>query len=376
MQLRHEQIDGRIPTERLVFCHTADLTGNGRPDVIVGGKGKKEKLQLFGKGTRFPNYTRVVLEELGLRRGNVFWYENPGWERHRLTDRRFFEVGSAMGDITGDGRLELVAGQTVHRNGVYWYEQPADPREEWTEHLLTDAYEMYHDVGVADVDDDGEPEVVLLSQESAVISYYDVPPDPRDGPWGDDYHHVVDDDRSVEGLAVVDWDDDGRSELIAGTAAYHRTPDGWRREPLVEGWDPVRTAVADLDDDGRPEIVFAEGDSPAHGTHLGRVAVVDPDGSVSFLAQELFCPHSLGVADVTRTGTLDVVVGEMGLDTNEDPRLLLFENRGDRFVDHLLWEGIPTHEAKVVDLTGDGRLDIVGKPYGPGRHVDVWYNEP
>ena len=41
----------------------------------------------------------------------------------------------------------------------------------------------------------------------------------------------------------------------------------------------------------------------------------------------------------------------------------------------LVQEGIPTHEAKVGDLTGDGRPDIVGKPYHPERHNDVWFNE-
>jgi hypothetical protein len=27
------------------------------------------------------------------------------------------------------------------------------------------------------------------------------------------------------------------------------------------------------------------------------------------------------------------------------------------------------------DLTGDGRPDIVGKPYHPESHIDIWYNQ-
>jgi hypothetical protein len=34
--------------------------------------------------------------------------------------------------------------------------------------------------------------------------------------------------------------------------------------------------------------------------------------------------------------------------------------------------GVPTHEAKLVDLDGDGRLDVVGKGYAH-RTVDVWH---
>lgn len=30
---------------------------------------------------------------------------------------------------------------------------------------------------------------------------------------------------------------------------------------------------------------------------------------------------------------------------------------------------------RVADMTGDGRPDIVGKPYMPERHIDLWLNE-
>lgn len=36
---------------------------------------------------------------------------------------------------------------------------------------------------------------------------------------------------------------------------------------------------------------------------------------------------------------------------------------------------IATHEATVGDLTGNGLPDIVGKPYVPPYHIDVWFNE-
>jgi len=377
LEFRHEVIDSDPPSRRFGFCRTTDLTGNGRPDVIVGGTGMKDNLQINGKGTRFPNYPRILRDLVGYKSANVFWYENPGWERHTISTTNRIGVGSDLADIDGDGRVDLVVGQAWDGSDVYWYEQPSDPREPWPEHRITDEYSQYHDVRVADIDDDGEPEVIGVAQSEEVIFYYDIPEDPTESPWPDSHKHVVTDSARGSGAEVVDIDGDGRSEFLSGTSVYHREDDGWRREQFVDGWDDVRIAVADFDGDGAPEIALAEGDSPVHGTHMGRLAVFDPtDWSWNMLAEDLFCPHSLQVADFTGNGYPDVFVAEQGMGEHESPRQLLYCNLGDgRYKKRVVATGVPTHEAKIVDLTGDGRLDVVGKPYHPGKHVDVWYNE-
>ena len=48
---------------------------------------------------------------------------------------------------------------------------------------------------------------------------------------------------------------------------------------------------------------------------------------------------------------------------------------GGRFEEACIQRGIPTREAKVADLDGDGWPHIVGKPYNPQRHIDVRFNE-
>jgi hypothetical protein len=381
LAVRHERIDDSPPCGQLGICLTEDLTGNGRPDVIVGGLGKRISVSLLGKTVKprkIDGFNRLysALEQ------NLFWYENPGWERHRLAPERDLHlcVGGDTGDITGEGLVDLVVGQGYGRGDVYWYEQPANPREPWTQHLVTDAFEKYHDIAVADVDDDGDVEVVGISQDAGVVFYFDVPDEPRDGPWSREHLTVVDRDLSVEGLAVTDVDGDGRTELLAGTNVYHppeRPSDEWRREDVATGWDYTRLAAADLDGDGDREIVYAEGDSPTYGTHPARVAWFDPpDWEPHVLRDDLFCPHSLAVGDVTGNGWPDVYVGEMGLGENDDPKQLLFENQGGgRFRERVLVRGIPTHEARLVDVDGNGVPDIVGKSYAPDIHVDVWHTD-
>jgi hypothetical protein len=378
LTFRHETIDDEPPCGRLGICQPTDLTGNGRPDVIVGGMGA-ERLAILGREVRrgHPILGRLLKR---LREEHVFWYENPGWERHTISTTPNLKVfGNTLADLTGDGRPGLLTADGYGGRNVCWFESPENPREPWTRHLLFDDFEMYHDIAFGDVDNDGAPELVGLSQQSEVVFYYDVPSDPTQTPWPAEHLHVVDDDANVEGIAIVDIDGDGRNELIAGTAIYHQPAgsDEWERDPIVTDWDWTRVAVADLDGDGRNEVVFAEGDSPHLGSHPGRVAWFDPpDWEAHVLRDDMFCPHSLQIADFTGDGRQDIYVGEMGLGENTDPEHVIFVNEGDgHFEERVLCRGVETHEARAVDMTGNGRPDIVGKSYEPDTHVDVWYNE-
>ena len=378
IRFRHERIDDSPPSGQLSTCTLADLTGNGRPDVIVSALGAYPKVTLGGKTI----HLRLLPggDELFSRlETNVFWYENPGWERHTLAPESglHLDVGATVHDLDGDGRLDYIAGQGYRAHDVYWYRQPEEPRDPWEQHLITDRFQKYHDLLVADVDNDGEPELVGLSQEAEAIFYYDVPADPTVEPWPDANCHVIDEGIVVEGAWVGDLDGDGENELVAGPNVYRSRDGEWEREEIAPDWHKTRIAVADVDGDGDLEIVLSEGDSPLFGDAPGRVGWFDPpDWEPHLLHEGMFCPHSLQVGDVTGDGRPDIYVAEMGHRENDTPEQFLFVNRGDgAFEQHLLSEGVPTHEAKLADVNGDGRLDIVGKSYGPAHHVDVWYNE-
>jgi len=391
MEFHHELIDDSPPCGRLFVCQTTDLTGNGQPDLIVGGLGSKT-LPLVGvEGLPLVGRLFRQLES------DLFWYENPGWDRHVISPRSDLRaLGNALGDVTGNGCQDLFVAQGFGASDIYWFEQPDDPREPWLQHLIGSPLEKYHDLAFGDVDGDGRKELVGASQGSETLFYYDVPADPYREPWPDDCRHVIAHGTNVEGLEIDDLDGDGRNELVAGTSIYRpstaadgastsaapetdggRATDGWTREEIVPGWDWTRIAAGDLDGDGDPEVVFAEGDAPLLGDRMGRLGWFDPpEWTPHVLREDLYCPHTLQVADFDGDGRPDIYVAEMGTDRNDgDAEHLLFRNRGGGdFEETVVARGTPTHEAKAVDVDGDGRVDVVGKSYAPNPHVDVWYN--
>jgi len=342
----HRLIDHHTPGMENDICLIGDINGNSRDDILIGGK--------YGYD-------------------NVVWYENPTWERHTIATAHL-EAGGVLVDVNGNGRLDLVAGNpydTPSNRELYWFECPEDPRQPWIRHVIITRFLKYHDQAVGDVDGDGEIEVLFASQKAKVLGYFDIPADPTVSPWPDDHCHLIAQSLVVEGLCILDLDGDGVNEVIAGPNIFKRSTDGeWTRIEIAPDFQDTRVAVADLDGDGVLDIVLTEAESDD-----GRVAwLKGPHWERTVLGEHFFNPHSLEVADFDGDGLPDIFVGEMGLHRNLHPREVIFHNQGNgRFRMYVIGH-LPTHQATVGDISGNGLPDIVGKPYLPGNHVDLWLN--
>ena len=319
---------------------------------------------------------------------SVVWYKYQGEHRwgRRVVEKEplRIEAGGDFLDIDGDGDLDVVFAGDSRSDGVWWWENPFpkyEPDVPWKRRTIKsgDAARYQHDCRFGDFDGDGRPELAWWSQTAKKLFLARVPAHPRDAAsWSYEPIFSYSGAAGHEGMDVADINLDGKADLV-GAGYWFEHQGGTRFVPRRIADRPfTRTAVGQLVPGGRPEVVLCPGDAD------GPLAWYAWDGR-AWIAHEL-CPnlfhgHSLQVRDINADGHLDIFAAEMGK-PGAGPRGKTHIYWGDgagRFVEQVIAVGKANHESKLGDLDGDGRWDIVGKPYSfetPLLHVWLQRSSP
>ncbi|MDQ2730786.1 MAG: VCBS repeat-containing protein, partial [Armatimonadota bacterium] len=159
-----------------------------------------------GQGTQVGNmlsnrdgFKDVIAVYQANGRNQVAWFENPchsggdpvhgRWIIHVIdanpggsaANRDMNEMAFAIGDINGDGRLDVIAASMGEGpdpgddsrqigDGLVWYEAPADPRTgAWIKHVIDPAVAWVHasSIQLADFDGDGHQDICYAEQDQS-----------------------------------------------------------------------------------------------------------------------------------------------------------------------------------------------------------------
>jgi hypothetical protein len=305
-----------------------------------------------------------------------------------------------MMDVDGDGWQDIVIGGT-------WYRNPQNPRLAVFERMVYDdrILSEIHDIVLADVNGDGQSDVVVLGDKEGCF-WYEVPDQPLAGKTNWKRHVITmdvlkDKDAIHSGFypaGISDLDGDGDADIVLPDRWLENKTKGeeWVKHALPFGkrgpWGlSSRSWIVDLNKDGFPDIVMTDSDQKKSG-----VAWLENDGQKppTFRAHDLKQDatgdrgsfHSLAVLDFDGDDDLDIFTVDQEdpsiFPSGAGPRWYIFENLGKDQVTFqekvILDNGLGGHDARVGDIDGDGDLDIVSKIWrrwpenanGGKEHVD------
>jgi hypothetical protein len=338
----------------------ADINGDGRPDIVALGG------------------------------GTCAWYENPGWTKRIISNPQQTPgiISTAAADSDGDGKVEVAIayefGMNEPRRGkLLLATQGSDPTSAWK---LTPIAEVgsIHRLRWGDVDADGRLELVvapLFGPDAQAPSYNQSPARVmvfrRMGEVWES--QLVGERPVVHGIKVLDFDGDGRAEVLTadnlGVALFDLSPGArgeWSCRPLVPG------APGEAPKRGSSEIQvgrlaggrrFLATIEPWHGSDVAVYLATGPDsfGPRIVLDQSLKDGHALWVADVDGDGDDEIFAGYRGPGNS----LLGFDFDGQGWRRSVLDPAIAAQDLRGGDLDADGTPDVVA--IGGRTHNVVWY---
>jgi len=323
----------------------ADLNHDGKPDLIA----------------------------LSTRGNELVWFENPTWERHVLATGLAHQINCVPVGADADGIPEIVLASEfdmLAKNSigiVSVLRHDGDPRRPWKATEI-DRIPTSHRLRLADIDGSGKPVVI----NAALTNAHAEPPDYRGatplvyyrpGVWK---RETIQPENNglVHGLYILDWDGDGRDEILtAGFEGIHLFKFGrdgqWTRTPIAAGApDPwPKSGSSDVAAGRIAGERFLAANEPWHGN---QVAVYRQRGGAwqrEVLDDTLVDGHTIQTIDLDGSGDHAIIAGYRGGIHN------LYIYRYDRAL--AKWSrltldqgGMGAAACIVVDLNGDGRPDI------------------
>ena len=232
--------------------------------------------------------------------------------------------------MDADRDNDIVISEYYGKKILEWYENPGPGKEMGAWKLHEIGPPRAHDLEVADLDNDGAPDILARGQSGfgtnegnrIVILYQDNP---------DSWTSRTIECPHGESLATGDMDKDGWVDIVIG-GKWYRNPGAregsWPENDFAAWQQDAIVRVADINGDGWLDAVLTEAET------TGEIAWFESPGEDSggawtkhVIGEELEKGHSLAVGDLDGDGDMDVATAEMHQSVDPD-FVLVFINQG------------------------------------------------
>ena len=152
----------------------------------------------------------------------IAWYENDGnqtFTAHTITTAADQAWSVIAADVDGDGDLDVLSA-SYYDDKIAWYEN--DGNQNFTAHTISTAADGDYSVFAADMDGDGDLDVLSASAVDDKIAWYENDGSPSVGAWVE--HTISTAVNGASSVVAADVDGDGDLDVVSASPLNTRSP--------------------------------------------------------------------------------------------------------------------------------------------------------
>ncbi len=313
----------------------------------------------------------------------IAWYKNDGSESftaYTITTSATGATSVYAADVDGDGDMDVLSSSNLD-DTIRWYENDglADPT--FTARTISTDADGAWSVYAADVDGDGDMDVLSASPNDNTIRWYE-----NDGNSDPTFtaRTITTSATGARSVYAADVDGDGDMDVLSASFNDHKI--AWYENDGSESFTAhtITTSAlgaysvyaADVDGDGDMDVLSASGNTDEPIVWYENNGNSDPTFTARTIttADEYDQYYSVYAADVDGDGDMDVLsASDSG---NNDDKIAWYENDGaadPTFTAHTITTLVyGAHAVYAVDVDGDGDMDVLSASTSHVNRI-AWY---